>query len=77
MAVVVKERILADILQQSLKCRHRCVLEDPADLLICFNQPNRRLRTRTSGGEGGGSREASPYPDGRLIDAGIQYGQHF
>ena len=62
MVVVVKERILADILQQSLKCRHRWVLEDPAGFLTCFNQPNRRLRTRMSGGVGGGRREASPYP---------------
>jgi hypothetical protein len=25
--------------------------------------PNRRMRTRMSGGVGGGSREVSPYPD--------------
>ena len=30
---------------------------------FCFDQPNRRIRTRKSGGVGGGSREATPYPD--------------
>ena len=31
---------------------------------ICVrsDQPNRRIRTRMSGGVGGGSREATPYP---------------
>jgi hypothetical protein len=28
-----------------------------------LNLPNRRVRTRTHGGVGGGSCEASPYPD--------------
>jgi hypothetical protein len=28
-----------------------------------LNQPNRRVRTRTHGGVGGGSCKASPYPD--------------
>ena len=28
----------------------------------CFDQPNHRIRTRMSGGVGGGSREATPYP---------------
>ena len=30
--------------------------------MICLDQPNRRIRTRMSGGVGGGSREATPYP---------------
>jgi hypothetical protein len=31
-----------------------------------LNLPNRRVRTRMHGGVGGGSCEASPYPDSRL-----------
>ncbi|MCH7916489.1 MAG: hypothetical protein IIC50_00715 [Planctomycetes bacterium] len=34
--------------------------------LVCLNQPNRRMRTRMSGGEGGG-----PYPDGSVVDAAV------
>ena len=30
---------------------------------IALDQPNRRIRTRMSGGVGGGSCEATPYPD--------------
>ena len=38
----------------------------PLDLILP-DQPNRRIRTRTSGGVGGGSCEAPPYPDIRLL----------
>ena len=30
---------------------------------MMLNQPNRRVRTRTHGGVGGGGREVPPYPD--------------
>jgi len=30
--------------------------------MTCPDQPNRRMRTRTSGGVGGGLREGAPYP---------------
>jgi len=30
--------------------------------MICPDQPNRRMRTRMSGGVGGGLREGAPYP---------------
>ncbi len=33
-----------------------------AQLMICLDQPNRRMRTRTSGGVGGGLRKGAPYP---------------
>ena len=36
----------------------------PLDLILP-DQPNRRIRTRTYGGVGGGSCEAPPYPDRR------------
>ncbi len=31
--------------------------------MICLDQPNRRMRTRMSGGVGGGLRKGAPYPD--------------
>ena len=31
------------------------------------DQPNRRVRTRTHGGVGGGRCEAPPYPDSRIL----------
>ena len=30
--------------------------------MICLDQPNRRMRTRMSGGVGGGLRDGAPYP---------------
>jgi hypothetical protein len=31
--------------------------------MICLDQPNRRMRTRMSGGVGGGLSDEAPYPD--------------
>jgi len=37
-----------------------------AQLMICLDQPNRRMRTRMSGGVGGGLCKGAPYPDRHL-----------
>ena len=45
--------------------------------LILPDQPNRRIRTRMYGGVGGALSDGRPYPDGQLVYAGIQNGEHF
>src|SRR5580658_2935432 len=53
---------------QGPKHPRRCTFSNPGDRPSCgnrcsLNPPNRRIRTRMSGGVGGGGREADPYPD--------------
>ena len=43
--------------------------------LQILNLPNRRVRTRTHGGVGGGSCEASPYPDNRAGSGAFEAGE--
>ncbi|MFC1635199.1 hypothetical protein ACFL5Z_10175 [Planctomycetota bacterium] len=47
------------------KCLLEVVWIVSTRFLICLDQPNRRIRTRMSGGVGGGLREEAPYPDRR------------
>ena len=49
------------------KCLLEVVWIVSTRFLNCLDQPNRRIRTRMSGGVGGGLREEAPYPVRHLL----------
>ncbi len=65
------ERLLAFIQNAGRSCRYDKTVAPPPGTCVsqipvgrpCSSSPNRLMRTRMSGGVGGGSRKAIPYPD--------------
>ena len=57
--------------QMGYHCFAECLLQITwivfAQLMICLDQPNRRMRTRMSGGVGGGLCKGAPYPDSPIV----------